>query len=100
MHQYLKAIGFGSLRGRKELNELLDKTRTDFSHHELVGQEDEMDFASIRRNTEQGLESRFMETWISMSSFICSIIIRISSGQGLHPMRMFILKSGWIGSLM
>ena len=43
MHQYLKAIGFGSLRGRKELNELLDKTRTDFSHHELVGQEDEMD---------------------------------------------------------
>mgnify|MGYP002571776728 CR=1 FL=1 len=100
MHQYLKAIGFGSLRGRKELNELLDKTRTDFSHHELVGQEDEMDFCEYQKEYGAGIGIAVMETWISMSSFICSIIIRISSGQGLHPMQMFILKSGWIGSLM
>lgn len=55
MHQYLKAIGFGSLRGRKELNELLDKTRTDFSHHELVGQEDEMDFCEYQKEYGAGI---------------------------------------------
>ena len=59
MHQYLKAIGFGSLRGRKELNELLDKTRTDFSHHELVGQEDEMDFCEYQKEYGAGNLRRY-----------------------------------------
>lgn len=55
MHQYLKAIGFGSIKGKKELVKILDQTEKTFSHHELVSQEDEMDFCEYQKEYGAGI---------------------------------------------
>lgn len=55
MHQYLKAIGFGNIKGKKELTRILDETEKAFSHHELVSQEDEMDFCEYQKEYGAGI---------------------------------------------
>lgn len=49
MHQYLKAIGFGSISGQTELQEILREVKRTFTHHELVCQDDEMDFCEFQK---------------------------------------------------
>ena len=56
MHQYLKAIGFGELGGKRKLNEILEDTKNNFSHHELVAQDyDEMDFCEYQKEYGAGI---------------------------------------------
>lgn len=55
MHQYLKAIGFGSINGKAELNEILYETRKHFHHHEVVSQDDEMDFCEFQKEYGPGI---------------------------------------------
>ena len=56
MHQYLKAIGFGSINGKTELNEILYETRKHFHHHEVVSQDDEMDFSNAEVYIERRMD--------------------------------------------
>lgn len=55
MHQYLKAIGFRKLGGKRELNEVLKDIKNNFSHHELVAQDDEMDFCEFQKEYGAGI---------------------------------------------
>lgn len=55
MHQYLKAIGFRKLGGKRELNEILKDTKNNFSHHELVAQDEEMDFCEFQKEYGAGI---------------------------------------------
>ena len=56
MHQYLKAIGFGKIGGKRELKEILKDTKDSFSHHELVTRDDdEMDFCEYQKEYGAGI---------------------------------------------
>lgn len=47
MHQYLNAIGFGSMKSKKELYEILDKVEQQYTCHELVYQDEEIGRAHV-----------------------------------------------------
>ena len=49
MHQYLNAIGFGSMKSKKELYEILDKVEQQYTCHELVYQHEELDFCEYQK---------------------------------------------------
>ena len=49
MHQYLNAIGFGSMKSKKELYEILDKVEQQYTCHELVYQDEELDFCEYQK---------------------------------------------------
>ena len=55
MHQYLKAIGFGSIQSRKELYKILAQTEDSFTHHELVFLEEEIDFCEYQKEYGAGI---------------------------------------------
>ena len=55
MHQYLKAIGFGNIESKKELYKILKETEKDFTHHELVVAEEEIDFCEYQKEYGAGL---------------------------------------------
>lgn len=49
MHRYLKAIGFGSIESKKELYEILTQVEENFTHHELIFEDEEMDYCEFRK---------------------------------------------------
>lgn len=49
MHQYLKAIGFGDLRTKRELNEILAEVKTMFTHQTIVSYNTEADFCEFQK---------------------------------------------------
>ena len=55
MHQYLKAIGFGGIKGKGEFHKILNEVQTAYSHHELVSQKDEMDFCEYQKEYGAGI---------------------------------------------
>lgn len=55
MHQYLEAIGFGSIKTKKQLYDLLALTEASFTHHELVSEEDGMDLCEFQREFAPGM---------------------------------------------
>ena len=55
MHQYLKAVGFGKIKSRKELYEILSDVENKFTYHELVYMEEEMDFCEYQREYGAGI---------------------------------------------
>lgn len=55
MHQYLKAIGFGNINSKKELKEVLAAAENSFTKHDLVYQEEEMDFCEYRKEYGAGI---------------------------------------------
>ena len=55
MHQYLNAIGFGSMKSRKELYEILDKVEQQYTCHELVYQDEELDFCEYQKEFGPGM---------------------------------------------
>lgn len=55
MHQYLKAIGFGDISSKRELNEILTQVEYSFTQHDLISQDDEMDFCEYRKEFGAGL---------------------------------------------
>jgi len=48
MHQYLKAIGFNQM-SKKELQEILEQTKTHFTHQTIVSYEDTVDFCEFQK---------------------------------------------------
>ncbi|MGF0032116.1 DUF3881 family protein [Bariatricus sp. SGI.154] len=55
MHQYLKAIGFGDISSKRELNEILTQVEDSFTQHDLIFQDDEMDFCEYQKEFGAGL---------------------------------------------
>lgn len=49
MNQYLQAVGFGKIRSIKDLYLLISDTEKDYTHHELVYMEKEIDFCEYRK---------------------------------------------------
>ena len=48
MHQYLKAIGFGPIKKKAELKEILEQTRETFTHQMTVSYNEEADYCEFQ----------------------------------------------------
>lgn len=55
MHQYLKAIGFGDIGSKRELNEILTQVKYSFTQHDLISQDDEIDFCVYQKEFGAGM---------------------------------------------
>ena len=55
MHQYLKAIGFGNISSKKELNKILTQVENSFTQHNLIGQDEETDFCEYEKEYGSGM---------------------------------------------
>lgn len=55
MNQYLTAIGFGDIELKKELYEILTQVEQNFTHHELILQDEDMDFCEFRKEYSEGV---------------------------------------------
>lgn len=55
MHQYLKAIGFGNISSKKELNKILTQVENSFTQHNLTGQDEETDFCEYEKEYGAGM---------------------------------------------
>lgn len=55
MHKYLKAIGYGNIKTKKQLNEFLKQAEETFTHHELIALEDETDFCEYQKECGAGI---------------------------------------------
>lgn len=55
MNQYLTAIGFGDIESKKELYEILTQVEQNFTHHELILQDEEMDYCEYRKEYSAGI---------------------------------------------
>lgn len=55
MHKYLKAIGYGNIDSRKKLNRILKDVEEDFSCHEIISMEEELDFCEYQKECGAGI---------------------------------------------
>lgn len=55
MHQYLKSIGFGNIKSKSELYEVLKDVEEKFTCHELVYVEEKMDFCEYQKEYGPGI---------------------------------------------
>lgn len=55
MDQYLTAIGFGDIESKKELYKILTQVEQNFTHHELILQDEEMDFCEFQKEYGEGI---------------------------------------------
>lgn len=55
MHQYLKAIGFGNVRSKKEMNKVLLQVKNLFTQQDLISQDEEIDFCEYRKEFGAGI---------------------------------------------
>ena len=49
MHQYLKAIGFGNIRTRNDLTNILDDVQESFNQQTIVSYRPGEDFCEVRK---------------------------------------------------
>ena len=74
MHQYMKSIGFGNIRDKKQLTQILKDVEESYTQHQLVTQDETTDLCEFEK--ESG--SRCAEIWTSMNSLSTVIIHHIS----------------------
>ena len=55
MHQYLDAIGFHNVKTKKQLYEILTQVETAFTQHELISQEEGVDFCEFQKEYAPGI---------------------------------------------
>ncbi len=55
MHQYLDAIGFHNIKTKKQLYEILTQVETSFTQHELISQEEGVDFCEFQKEYAPGI---------------------------------------------
>lgn len=55
MHQYMNAIGFGNVKSKRKLKNILEQVKSSFSQHELVAQDEEMDICEYRKKYGAGI---------------------------------------------
>ena len=98
MHQYLNAIGFGSMKSKKELYEILDKVEQQYTCHELVYQDEELDFCEYQKEFGPGMGICLCGDMDSVDNF--TIIIHIFLEQESRPMQISRLSAEWTERLM
>lgn len=55
MHQYLKAIGFGDIRSKRELYRILTQTEEDYTNHQLILDDEETDYCEFQKEYGAGI---------------------------------------------
>lgn len=55
MHQYLKSIGFGDIESKSQLYKILDQVEKEYTHHQLVLQDEEMDYCEFKKEYGAGI---------------------------------------------
>lgn len=95
MHQYLNAIGFGSMKSKKELYEILDKVEQQYTCHELVYQDEELDFCEYQKEFGPGGDMSVRRPWILWITLRKDIIIHIFLEQESRPMQISRLSAEW-----
>lgn len=55
MHQYLKAIGFNNVKTKKDLKELLEQVKTNFTHQTIVSYEAWADYCEFQKEYGQNI---------------------------------------------
>ena len=55
MHQYLKAIGVGNVRSKKEMNKVLLQVKNLFTQQDLISQDEEIDLCEYRKEFGAGI---------------------------------------------
>lgn len=55
MHQYLKAIGFGNIESKKQLYEILAQVEREYTQHQLILQDEEMDYCEFQKEYGAGI---------------------------------------------
>lgn len=95
MHQYLNAIGFGSMKSKKELYEILDKVEQQYTCHELVYQDEELDFCEYQKEFGPGMGICLCGDMDSVDNFTKDIIIHIFLEQESRPMQISRLSAEW-----
>lgn len=55
MHKYLKAIGYGNIITKKQVNKFLKDAEGTFTHHELIALEPEIDFCEYQKECGAGV---------------------------------------------
>lgn len=78
MHQYMKSIGFGNIRDKKQLTQILKDVEESYTQHQLVTQDETTDLCEFEKNMEKESGSRCAEIWTSMNSLSTVIIHHIS----------------------
>ena len=63
MHQYLKAIGFDNIRTRKDLIQLLDDVKNNFTHQTIVSYRPEEDFCEYQKEYGQCIGITICIVW-------------------------------------
>ena len=61
MHQYLKAIGFGPIKKKAELKEILEQTRETFTHQMTVSYNEEADYCEFQKEYGQDVVLQHMQ---------------------------------------
>lgn len=55
MHQYLTAIGFGGIKGKKALDDILRQVEIDFTQHEVVSGDEYTDYCEFRKDYSENM---------------------------------------------
>lgn len=83
MHLYLKAIGFSEIESKKSLYRILAQTEKEFTHHELIQEDEEMDYCEFRKEYGPGIGIAVFGDMDSQSNFTRQYYYPYFSGSGV-----------------
>ena len=55
MHQYMKSIGFGNIRDKKQLTQILKDVEESYTQHQLVTQDETTDLCEFEKEYGEGI---------------------------------------------
>ena len=55
MHQYMKSIGFGNIRDKKHLTQILKDVEESYTQHQLVTQDETTDLCEFEKEYGEGI---------------------------------------------
>ena len=62
MHQYLKSIGFGNIRDKKQLIQIIRDVEESYTGHQLVTQDEVTDLCEFDKEYGEGIGIKFRNT--------------------------------------
>lgn len=83
MHQYLTAIGFGGIKSKKSLNEILSYVENTFTQHELVSTEEEIAYCEFKKEFAEGIGITLIGNTDIDESFKKEFYIPYFAGSGI-----------------
>lgn len=82
MHQYLEAVGFSNIKTRQEERKLLSGIETDFTGHEVIALEEEVDFCEFHREYGPGIGVKMYGEINEFDEFDCEYYFPYFEGSG------------------